>query len=63
MVIKKAVRPRKVKEVSDNTQDLKELGKEVDKMVKSFTKDLKSTGEKYGKIIDVKIAIEVSSDT
>lgn len=63
MVAKKAGRPRKVKEVLDNTQDLKELGTEVDKMVKSFTKDLKSLGAKYGKIIDVKIAVEVSSDT
>jgi hypothetical protein len=63
MAVKKAARPRKVKEVQDNTQDLKELGSKVDKMVKSFTKDLKSVGAKYGKIIDVKIAIEVSSDT
>lgn len=63
MAVKKAGRPRKVKEKASNDQDLKELGADIDKMVKSFTKDLKLLGETYGKILDVKIAIEMSSDT
>lgn len=43
----------------DNNKDvkLKALGAKLDKMVKSYTKEIKSEGEKYGIILDVKVAI------
>jgi len=43
----------------DNDKDVKvkDLCAKLDKMVKSYTKEIKSEGEKYGIILDVKIAI------
>ena len=46
----------------DNELKLKELGVELRKMVKLHTKEIKSTGEKYGIILDVKVAITATQE-
>ena len=50
--------------VSGTDVKVKELGKEVTKLTKEYTKQVKSIGAKYGIILDVKVLIESSeSDT
>jgi len=36
-----------------------ELGKEVTQLTKDYTKQVKSAGKKYGKMLDVKVLIEL----
>lgn len=46
----------------DNEAKSKALGAELSKMVKLHTKEIKSVGEKYGIILDVKVAISVMGE-
>jgi hypothetical protein len=39
------------------------LGSEVEKLTKRYTEDVKNIGQKYGKILDVKVLITISDDT
>jgi hypothetical protein len=44
-------------QIPDKDSKLKEMEKEVTKSTKDFTKEVKSIGEKYGMILDVKVLI------
>lgn len=59
-----ATKDKKLKLVQeDNEKDIKALPQKLDKMVKSFSKEVKSEAEKYGIILDVKIAMRVIDST
>lgn len=57
--------PRQLKVVpkEDKPSVPKDLEKEITKLTKAYTKQVKSLGEKYGMILDVKILVEHSTNT
>lgn len=57
--------PRQLKVVPKEDKPVvqKDLEKEITKLTKAYTKQVKSLGEKYGMILDVKILIEHSTNT
>lgn len=53
----------KVVPKEDKPSVSKDMEKEVAKLTKDYTKQVKSIGEKYGMILDVKVLIEHTANT
>jgi len=54
----------KLVEKDDGKQEkVNQLGKEITKLTKDYTKQVKSIGVKYGIILDVKVCIEVTESS
>jgi hypothetical protein len=59
----KTTRKAAAKPASDNQPASLTLSVEVETLTKRYTEDVKYIGEKYGKMLDVKVLITIAEDT
>jgi len=62
-VAKKAVKPKSKPRLKKPTTEPLSMEQQVEILTQSYTEEAKKIGQKYGKLLDVKVLITVTDET